>query len=705
MAILEKLRVKAGLLVAIVIGLSLLAFVLSDFLDSGGSLFTRSKFEIAEVSGKSVPYTDYENKVKELEQIQKLQTGQASIDEKTMDQIRTVTWDNMIQDMLLEKQYAKLGIDVSKEELRDLIMGENPHPAIAQLFTDQQTGVFNRQSFNAFMQRINSEEEASDEKNYYLYIENEIYRQRKNAKYLDLIRKGLFATTFEAARQQDESSRSVDLDYIVQNFNTIPDSVIAVTEKDINQYYKENINLFKQKESRDIRYVYFEVVPSQADFKAAEQWINEIKPEFEKTDNIRQFVNIDSDEAFDEKNYNEGELPDTLNKELFNAAVGTTYGPYFANNSFRISRLAAINYLPDSVKARHILLRATQSNAQVLYKTADSLVNLIKGGADFAMLAMLYSSDGSAQTGGDLGWFKEGEMVKPFSDSCFLGKKGETKLVATQYGLHIVQILDQSRPIKQVQVGTLVKNVIPGEDTDHEYYVKANEFAGKNNSYEKFIKSIETENLNKNMQMALNLAPMDKQVNDLESARTLVSWAYKAEEKDVSTVFKFGSKYVVAMVEKVREDGYAPLADVRADVENRVKQQKKAETLVLKIAAKKPAAKTLEDLAKELGLQVEPVSGLKFASSSLGNAGIEPDVVAAALSLDKGAISNPIIGENGVYVLAVNSITVPSGADNKSATELARNYVERNYAARTNYYAYEAIKELANIKDNRREFY
>jgi peptidyl-prolyl cis-trans isomerase D len=703
MAILEKLRVKAGLLVAIVIGLSLLAFVLSDFLDSGGSLFNRSKYEIAVVSGKSVPYNDYESKVKELEDIQKLQSGQVSLDEETLDQIRTVTWENMIQDMLLEKQYTKLGIEVSKEELRDLIMGENPHPAIAQLFTDPQTGILNRQNLNAFMQRINSVEEASDEKNYYLYIENEIYRQRKNIKYLNLLRKGLYVTKFETDRQLDESTRSVDLNYIVQNFNTISDSAISVSEKDLSKYYKENTNLFKQKESRDIRYVYFEVTPSQADFKAAEQWINDIKPEFDQAEDISQFVNLESDVPFDKKNYLEGALPDTLNDVLFNAAVGTSFGPYFTDNSYRISRLAAINYLPDSVKARHILLRATQRNTQTLYKTADSLVNLIKGGSDFAMLAMMYSSDGTGQTGGDASWFKEGE--KPFSDSCFLGEKGDVKLVASQYGIFVVQILDQSKPNKQVQVGTLVKNIVPSEQTDHEYYLKANEFAGKNNTYDKFLKSVEAENLTRNMQTALNLAPMDKRVNDLESARALVSWAYKAEEKDVSTVFKSDNKYVVVLLEKVREEGFAPLADVRADVENRVKQQKKADILVARTEEKEASAKTLEDIGKELGLQVEPVSGLRFTSSSIGTAGIEPNVVAAALALDKGVISNPIIGENGVYVLSVNNITAPTEAENQASTALARSYVERNYATRTNYYAYEALKELAKVKDNRREFY
>ncbi len=659
MAVLEKLRVKAGLLVAIVIGLSLLAFVLSDFLDSGGSLFNRSKYEIAEVSGKSVPYNDYDAMVKKLEDIQKLQSGQASVNEETMDQIRSVTWENMIQDMLLEKQYEKLGLDVSKDELSNLIMGENPHPAIAQLFTDPQTGVFNRQNFTAFMQRINSEEVPSQEKSYYLYIEEEIYRQRKITKYLNLIRKGLYATTFEAIRQQEETSRSADVNFVVENFNTISDSSIKVTAKDLEKYYKENINQFKQKESRDIRYVTFEVVPSKADSQAAEKWISDIQPDFAKSEDAIQFVNLESDVPFDQKHYAAGELSDTLNKALFNAPVGTTFGPYFADNSYRLSRLAAVNFLPDSVKARHILLRETQGNAGTIVKTADSLANLIRNGANFAALAMMYSSDGSAQSGGDLGWFKEGAMVKPFSDSCFLGKKGDVKLVPTQYGLHIVQILDQSKPSKKVEVATLVKNVVPSESTDHVYYMQANEFAGKNNSYDKFIKAIETEKPGTSIEKAMNLAPMDKRVNDIESARPLVSWAYKAEEKDVSTVFKFDNKYVVAAVDKVREDGPAPLQDIKADIENRVKQQKKGEMLVAKFNAALSSAKTIEDLAGKMRLQVEPVSGLRFSSSSLGNAGVEPKIVAAALALDKGILSKPIIGENGVYVLSVNSITEP----------------------------------------------
>jgi len=700
MAILERLRVRAGLLLAIVIGLALLAFVLSDLIDSGGSLFTRSKYEIAEISGKSVPYTDYEMKVKELEDMQKLQSGNMSLDEETMDQIRNVTWENMIRDMLLEKQYSKLGLDVSEDELTSIIMGENPHPAIAQLFTDPQTGIFNRQAFNSFMQRVSSDEEQSEEKAYYLFLEKEIYNQRKNIKFLNLVRQGLYATKFEAERQSIETSRTVDLNFIVKNFSSVSDSAIVVTDKDIEKYYKDNLSRFKQEESRDIRYVLYEVVPSEADFLFAEQWINNIKPDFETAEDMIQFVNLDSDVPFDYANYGAGELPDTLDDVLFNAEVGTTYGPYFTENSYRISRLAKINYLADSVKARHILLRGTQANVQTLFETADSLADLVRKGSDFGMLAMMYSSDGTAQSGGDLGWFGEGEMVKPFSDSCFYGKKGDVKVVPTQYGIHVIQIQDQSMAVKQVQVATLVKNVVPSEETDQNFYMMANEFAGKNNTFEEFTKAVEEGVPGAKVERAVNLAPLDKRVNDMESARQVVSWVYKAEEKDISTVFKIGDLYLVAAVEKVRDEGNIPLQQIRADIENRVKQEKKAEMIAAQFSSKN--ASSLENLAGEMGLPVEPVSGLRFTSSSLGNAGIEPKVIAAATVLAKGAVSKPVVGENGVYVLSVNNINAPEEPAN---TELSRNYVERNYAARTNYYAYEALKELANIKDNRRMFY
>ena len=703
MAILEKLRVRAGLLVAIVIGLSLAAFILSDLLNSGGSLFTRSKYEIAEVSGKSISYTEFEAQVKKLEEIQKLQTGQSNIDENTMDQIRTAAWENMIRDRLLEKQYTKTGINVSDEELTSLVSGENPHPYISQLFTDQQTGLINRQQMNAFLQ-VALSEEPSNEKTYYLFVENEIIRERKYSKYMNLISKGLYATNNEAERQRTETGRLIDLDFIVKSFNTISDSAVNITDRDINKYYKENLNEFEQNESRDIKYVFFQVIPSGKDTADAFEWINKIKTEFESTDDIKQFVTMESDESYDDINHTNGELNDTINNFMFNETVGATYGPYYMDGSFMISRLAGITYLPDSVKARHILIRSVRNNLQTIYEFADSIAELIKVGNDFATLAMLYSEDGTAQAGGDLGWFREGQMVKSFSDSCFYGSKGDVKVVPSQYGIHVIQIQDQARPVKKVQVGTLVKTIVASEETDHNFYVMANEFAGMNNTWEKFNTAITEQNLGLNTRTALNILPMDKRVNDIESARVIVSWAYKAENHDVSNVYKLGDKYIVATVEKIREEGPAPLEDVKATVENKVRQQLKAERIVSDLQTQATGINDIETLAGKLYLQVEPVSGLSFTSTTLGNAGVEPNVIAAATALEKGVLSGPVIGENGVYILSITGITEPADAT-ESELSVSKNYLQRSYAALATYSAYDALKKLAEIKDNRREFY
>jgi len=701
MAILEKLRTKAGLLLAIVIGMALLAFVLSDLLDSGGSLFNRSKYEIAEVSGKSIPYDDYDARANQLETIQKLQTGQLSLSEEEIDQVRQAAWSNMIQDLLLEKQYEKIGVTVSNEELADLITGANPHPYVAQIFSDPTTGVFNRQAFALFMQRIESTDEMTDEKNYYLFLENQILRETKYRKYISLLNQGLYATSKEAEHMRAYQGKTVDLDYIAGNFNTISDSLINITRKDVKDYYKRNINNYKQEESRDIRFAYFEVVPSEDDYLYAEEQINELKEDFATAENIELFVNQESDISYDAMNYSDGQLSDTLNDFMFSANVGDIFGPYFMDDSYRLSRLAKISYLPDSARARHILLQVTQSNQGTLLEMADSLKNLIREGVSFDLLAMTNSMDNSAQSGGDLGWFSEGEMVQAFNDSVFLGRKGDLKTVVTEYGVHIVEITDQSKPVKKVQVGTVVQNVEPSDKTDQIYYTQANEFAGVNNTFDEFVAVVADTAFDGEVQVVPNLAPMDKSVAGVESAREMVIWAYGAEAGDVSNVFKLDNKYVVATVEKVREKGFIQMEDIMAELENEVMKEKKAGLLSDKMAEAASGTASLESIASALGFQVQSVTGISYDSSTFGNAGVEPAAVGAALALETNVISAPVTGENGVYLIEVNNTNEVTLGEQ----ELTRSYLESNYGALADYYAYEALEKLAGVVDNRREFF
>jgi peptidyl-prolyl cis-trans isomerase D len=702
MAILEKLRTKAGLLLAIVIGMSLLAFVLSDLLDSGGTLFNRSKFEIAEVSGKSIPYDDYMARVTELEDVQKLQTGQLSLTETELDQVREAAWNNMIQDLLLEKQYEKIGVQVSDEELTDLITGTNPHPYITQLFSDPSTGIFNREAFNLFMQRLESTDEMTDEKKYYLFVENQIVRETKYRKYLSLLDQGLYATAKEAEHLRAFQEKMVDANYISGNFSTISDSAVTVTRQDIKDYYKSHLNKYEQKESRDIHLTYFEVVPSQDDYKYAEEQINEILPDFNSAENIKLFVNQESDVSFDDRNYSDGEIvPDSLNDFMFSAKAGDTYGPYFYENSYRISKLAEINYLPDSVRARHILLQVTSQNQGTIMQLADSLINMIKNGVSFEVIAMTNSIDNSAQVGGDLGWFREGTMVQPLSDSVFYGKKGEIMKVVTDYGVHIVEIVDQSKPVKKIKVGTVIKNVEPSDATDQKYYTLANEFAGVNNTNEQFLSAVNDTSFSGSVQVVPDLAPMDKSLPGIQNGRQLVIWSYQAETGDVSNVFKLDNKYVVATVDKIREKGYAPMEDILTELENQVRKEKKAELLSSKMKEAASGKTSLEEIASSLGFQVQSVTGINFSSDIFGNSGVEPAPVGAALTLKADTVSDPVVGDNGVYLISVNNV----GEIALGEAGQTKQSIETDYSSLANYYSYDALEKIEGVVDNRREFF
>jgi peptidyl-prolyl cis-trans isomerase D len=705
MAILEKLRMRAGTLLAIIIGLALFAFVLSDFLDSGGSLLSRQKNEIAQIAGKSIPYTEFETQVKKLEQFQQIRTGQNNFNEDIQDRFRMAVWENMVRDMVMEKEYKKDGIDVSEEELKELFYGENPHQLVMQYFGDPQTGTLNRQAIAQFIQQVQEMPEG-DEKTYYSFIENEVYRSRKFEKYILLLNKGFNATSLEARKRNYDNNTSVDFDFIVSPFSAVVDSAIAVTDADLKKYFNLHKNNFKQKEARDIRYLYFEIIPSKEDYKEAEDYISKNKEEFARDEDTRQFVNLNSSEPFDDKNYKDGELPDTLNDIMFRSEVGTMAGPYFEDNTYKLAKLAAINYLPDSVKARHILLQANQNNAARVFQMADSLKDVIIKGGDFAALARTYSADkASAVEGGDLKWFKEGDMVKPFSDSCFFGKTGDIKVVPTQYGIHIIEITGQSKPQKRVQVGILARKVNASDATDQVYYSKANEFAGVNNTFEKFNKAVEEQKLNVYVKPAIGLQPLDREIPGLENARLLVKWAYKADEKDVSAqVLKLGNKYVIGVLDKINNEGFAPIESVKAEIEHEVRKEKKAEQIAADIKAKLTSGKTLENLAAELNLPVRTATGIRVTYPVLPEVGSEPAIAASAEQLEKNVVSQPITGNNGIYVISVTNISKAADAT-AEIIEREKMYADRNYAARVNYTAYDALKNINKIKDNRREFY
>lgn len=702
MATLQTLRDKAGVLVAVVIGLALLFFVLSDFIGKGSGRKSKKYYEIAEIGGESILYQDFEKKIEKLTDIYKL-TASGTIDESASESIREQSWQQLIRENVLEDEYKKLGIGVSNEELFDMVQGNNPHPFVRQMFTDPQTGRMNKLALISFLKNMDND---PTQKAYWLFTEEEIVNDRLFAKYNNLIRKGLYPTNNQAAFELIAANKKVDFNYLVERFNTISDTVVPVSSKDLEKYYKAHKDEYKQSASRTIEYVIFIVEPSETDITESEKWINDIKSEFEEAEDVREFVNLTADTRFDNANHTPDEFPEIIRGFVDTAELGEVYGPYFENETFKLAKIAEINYLPDSVHARHILIAGQTRNFSVAKSTADSLKALIENGTNFNTIAITFSDDqGSAQLGGDLGWFREGQMVMPFNDACFQGKTGDLTIVETQFGFHIIEILDQGSPVKKIKVGIVDRKLEPSSTTYQNTYAEASRFAGMNNTYEKFNQTIADKGYDK--RTASDLKPTDKEIPGLESPRNLIRSVFEGEENDIvldfneQAVFELGNQFVIVYLTSVKKEGFSPLEDVESDIRLNVMKEKKAGKIIENIKARMADTETIEDLAGILGVKTESATGISFNSFSVPGAGIEPQLIATAVNCEQDKLTGPVKGNNGVYVIYVTNIT------NSEETDLAAilNRLKNTYNVRVGYEAYEALKESADIVDRRSKFY
>ncbi len=707
MATLQTIRDRAGILIAVIIGLAILAFVLGDFLGKGNSqrIGMKKKLEIAEIAKHSVSYLEYDKRVNDLIDIYKL-SGNTSIDEATNLSIQQQAWDQMIREYIMSEEYKNIGLAVSSEELFDLIQGDNPHQYVRQLFTDPQSGMFNRSALIQFLKNMENDP-SGNQKKYWMFMESQINDEQMFTKYINLIQKGLYVNSLQASNNIANNSKQVDFNYIVQSYSSIPDSAVSISDKELRDYYQKHQDDYEQSASRNIEYVVFEVKASQNDIANAEEWINDIKPEFEASSNTEQFINANSDEPYDAKNYKQDELSEVLREFMFNNEPGAVYGPYMENESYRLAKLNNINMIPDSVRARHILISPnTERTTRQASAIADSLKSLIEKGSDFALLALTNSDDqGSAQIGGDLGWFADGTMVQPFNEACFNGNKGDLTIVETQFGYHIIEILDQGPKSKKVQVSILIRSIQPSTNTYEQIYSEASRFAGLNDTYDKFIASVEKEGINK--RIANDIKEDDRQIPGLESPRSLIRAVYQSDKNNIvldinhQAVFELEDKFVVAYLTDVKEKGTAPYEQVISDLEFNVRKEKKAEKIIKSIQEKINTTSGMNELADALNLRVKQASGINFNSFSIPGAGIEPALTGTVLAMDENSISNPVKGLNGVYVAEVTAVRENKTQD----AELQRNSMLTNLRNRANYEVYNALLENAAVVDKRSKFY
>lgn len=704
MATLQNIRNRAGLLVAIIIGLALVAFILGDMLQTGSTLMRPSQLEVAEINGESVQYPDYQKKIEELSEVYKMNTGTSQLDESSWQQVREQVWQTILRELVMTDVYNEVGVDVSADELFDLIQGANPHRIVQQIFRNPNTGVFDKDFALSFLKSLQTNATPA-QKAYWLYIENQIKSERIQEKYSNLLGKGIYVTKAEATKSLADKNKSVSFQYIPLNYSTISDSAVSVSDKDLKAYYSAHQDEYKQEKTRRIEYITYEVKASEADDADAKKWVGDLKADFANAQDNAQFVNVNSDTRFEGIFMKPSQLTADLADFAFNGTEGEIYGPYKEFESYKLAKIDAFKMLPDSVMASHILITPDGfASPEKAKQFADSLQNLIEKGADFAALARQYSKDpGSAAKGGDLGWFGRNMMVKQFEEAAFNGDLNKVTQAYTQFGIHLVKPTKKGKESKHVRLAIVERKVTPSTQTYQNFYTQASKFASENQDYEAFKKAIAEQQLNKKI---ASIGEQDQTVNGLEASRSLVRAAYQAEVGDIlvnnegSSIFEFGNNFVIAALVNATDAGVAPFEEVKPRVELAVRKNKKADLLLAK-AKEAISSGSMDAIAMKLGSSVKEASNINFNSYSIPELGMEPAVIGTACSIAQDKISAPVQGNAGVFVVKVTSISQGTDADVKAE----QNRLAQGMNYRVNYQSFEAHKKVAEIEDKRAKFY
>lgn len=700
MAILQDIRNRAGIFIMIFVGVALFLFVIDPEVFT--FLFEKQETRIARINRNNVEYEEFLELSHNHEQFLRIAHRSSSIDSETMEAVREQAWNEILREYIINPYIDQVGLNVSDPELDDLLFGANIHSIIHQNFTNQQTGRLDTIGVRNFFARADEDFESYTIAEYF---KNMIVQDRLLNKYNTMIAKGFYTPVLLAKKDYHEKNTNVNFEYVVRKFRDIPDKDITVSESDIKEYYNNNLFRFQvEEDNRDIEYVLFDVIPSTKDSLRAQEIMEDYYEDFVIDEDPVSFAARFTDFPTQDIYYKKEELPAGIEEEFFYEEIGTSTGIVLKDGIYFAAIIVDEVERPDSVNASHILISPDETrNIETCRTIADSLMLRIEDGEDFMMLAMQYSDDpGSQQQGGELGWFTDGMMVPEFNEACFTGEPGDIVIVETRFGIHIIKINEQTEAHKKIKLAVLQKEITFSEDTYNAVYSKASTFSANSETGEEFDKNVVKNNYIK--RIASNLGELDKSIPGIENPREIIMWAHEENRNtnDVSHVFVVGSKFVVAKVTAIREKGNAPLEDVRMEIEPIVLKNKKAEILKAELSKDIAAGMDINAIASKYKAESDFVQTINFHSFSIPGLGIEPNLVAAATSVSKNQISQPIVGNNGVFVINVTDVMKAPGKSDFSAEQLN---LMRTHAARVGFRTIEALQKRADIEDFRSRWF
>lgn len=707
MAVLQTLRTKAAGLLIGILGLALLAFILSDLFSSGNAWYNKFKDKAFSVDGEVVPTKKYADRIEEWETFEKLRRNVTSLDEPIQAQIRESVYQQMVKEMMLADQAEKLGLSVSQEEMDDMAYGTNISPVLYSVgfFTDPQTGQFDKNALTQFLtqvkqdissvQDVQVQSQLIELKKVWAFIENMMKYQRLEEKYNALLAKTILVNNSEVKQSFEDTKNVADFAYVVQRYNTIPDSTIQVSESEVKALYETRKNNYKlDTDLRKISYFIRDVIPSEEDYDAVAKEMDAAKNKLLTTNNPALVVNEYSSSQFIDAFVAVSALPQDAKKFAETASINEIYGPIRDDQSYVMYKLLDKTIAPDSIKLQ-VLPLPQNLDATITNQIADSLLNVIKAGKDFATVAQERAPGSNA---GEAVWVNEMMLANTFGigKQCFAANKGDILKLSLNGNLSLVRIDDKTKPVAKVKIASIYMPVLVSDKTQNTIDNELNQFLTESGKPEKI--EADAQNKGYNLISDAMIYPSEPNLQQTPGSRQVIHWAFNEKVGSIKK-FDLSDKRIIAVIKQDIPRGYMPESEVSATLKAELIKDKKAAKMIEDLKSKNLTS--LDAYAQQIGTRVDSVHFVTFDSNNISGIGFEPVFNVYSKVGQQNKLNGPLKGENGVYVLDAINKTVDTkemnAAEIKSKLSQTTTYMMMQSLA--------ALTEKMKVEDNRVKFW
>ncbi|MGI9593774.1 MAG: peptidylprolyl isomerase [Patiriisocius sp.] len=707
MAILNSIR-KRGVFLIIIIALALFSFILADVIRNGGFSSEKSLTTVATINGESLTRDIFMKQV-ELTQRNLGENG-------TTAQAMNLVWDRELRNVLQQQQYDALGLTAHKEQLeQSLQMGLASNPTFQD--TD---GMYSPLKVQQYIANVKATNPTAYQQ--WLDYENNLKSSALQTIYYNMIKAGMRSTLAEGEQEYRYQNDKINMQYVYMPYTSIPDAEVSVTDSEIEAYIRKNAADYEQSPQVDLQFVSFSEAPSDEDIAEAESAITSLLKDrevynsnikatetlkgLESTQDYQNFINDNSDVPFQDRYFFKSDIPEAIAEDLFATPLNGIYGPYTLGDNNNISKVIGITQMPDSVQSRHILIRyqgsfrasdAITRSKEDAQSMADSIARVLKRSkSKFEALAKTLSDDKSnSDNGGDLGYVGPGKMTKDFNDFIFDNKTGTLNVVETEFGFHVVEVQQQKNKQKAMKFATISKEIEASEKTLNEVFANASRFelAAQKGDFSQIAKEQELA-----VKPVNKIGALDASIPGIGNNRSIVNWAF-GEDASVGDVKRFSilDGYVIVQLTRKSPKGLMSIAEASSLVLPKLRNAYKAKQIMANISGD-----DLEAIASSQGVTIQNATAITMAAPTIPGAGAEPEVVGAAFAKAAGETTGLISGEKGVFKVRVTAVNNAPALDNYAS------FAKQLNSAATpavNTKVYQALKNAADIQDNRANFF